>query len=118
MAIDLSIIIVSWNVWDLLRACLSSLEQMSRPASTPGGLTRRFGPSDRDCIMEVIVVDNAGEDATADLLPARFPWVQLLRSQENLGFSGWQQLRICSQPGTFRLFSQSRYRTDPNGFGR
>lgn len=104
MAIDLSIIVVSWNVWDLLRSCLTSLEEMSRPVETSGGRTRRFGPVGGGSTLEVIVVDNAGEDATADLLPARFPWVQLLRSEENLGFPGGNNLGYAACRGRFVYF--------------
>src|SRR5687768_1217890 len=77
--VDLSIIIVSWNVWDLLRACLDSIEQVSRDVGAPA-TTRAFGPAtslatSKVLTVEVIVVDNASSDATAELLSARFPWV-------------------------------------------
>ncbi len=85
----LSIIIVSWNVWDLLRACLRSVERVSRPVADAPGL-RAFGP-DMDQpgapTLEVIVVDNASGDATVALLPALFPWVTVIASDENLGFT-------------------------------
>src|SRR4249919_547856 len=87
MQTDLSIIIVSWNVWDLLRACLASIEEESR--ALKGEKERRaFGPKllgNQAPTLEVIVVDNASADATAELLPARFPWVRFIRSATNLG---------------------------------
>src|SRR5690242_5730050 len=86
-ALDLSVVIVSWNVWDLLRACLRSLEQVSRPTEQAEAQWRYFGPIGDLCKLEVIVVDNASRDATPDLVPSQFPWVRLVRSEENLGFT-------------------------------
>ncbi len=97
---DLVIVIISWNVWDHLRACLTSIEQQSKPidegraepkkrsndshSSTP---VRRFGPRN-EATLQVVVLDNASEDATTSLLPSRFPWVQTIFSDQNLGFTG------------------------------
>jgi GT2 family glycosyltransferase len=68
---DLAIIIVSWNVRDLLRCCvravLASLES--------SGLDY--------C---VVVVDNASHDGTPAMLRAEFPQVELLEAGANLGF--------------------------------
>jgi GT2 family glycosyltransferase len=83
--LDLAIIIVSWNVWDLLRACLSAIAADSEP--TDNLHLRRFGPQ-REATLHVIVVDNASSDATPSLLPSQFPWVRTILSEENLGFTG------------------------------
>jgi len=82
---DLAIVIVSWNVWDLLRACLESIARQSKPTDDPR--LRRFGP-DGTATLRVLVVDNASDDATPSLLPSRFPWVEAILSDENLGFTG------------------------------
>lgn len=66
----LSVLIVSWNTRDLLRACLQSLEAHLR------GLEH-----------EVLVVDCASNDESAAMVAREFPWVQLLASNENLGFA-------------------------------
>ena len=98
---DLVIVIISWNVWDHLRVCLASIEDQSQPidegrgerenapARAPGPATfvRRFGPSN-EATLQVVVLDNASEDATPSLLTSRFPWVQTIFSDENLGFTG------------------------------
>jgi hypothetical protein len=86
-ALDLSIIIVAWNVWDLLRACLQSIERVSRAAGPNEGNVRLFGPAHERHTLEVIVVDNASSDATVGGLNARFPWVRLLANQANRGFT-------------------------------
>ncbi len=94
---DLVIVIVSWNVWDHLRACLTSIEDQSQPiderrpkkkeTSAPSTFVRRFG-AHNEATLQVVVLDNASEDATPTLLTNRFPWVQTIFSDENLGFTG------------------------------
>jgi len=70
MDIDISVVIVGWNAKHYLELCLQSL------ADAP---PRRS--------MEVIVVDNASVDGSAEMIEARFPSVKVIRSSENLGFS-------------------------------
>lgn len=66
---DVSICIVSFNTRDLLRVCLRSAVDGTR------------------CATEVIVVDNASNDASADMVAREFPRVCLVRSASNLGFA-------------------------------
>ncbi len=73
---DLSIIIVSWNVRELLRRCLASI------AASMGGR-----PAECHRPYEVIVVDNASRDATVEMVRAEFPWVRLIVNVENAGFT-------------------------------
>ena len=66
---DLSILIVAWNVRDLVLACLESIyADAGRPS------------------LEVIVVDNASEDGTAEAVVERYPDVRVLANRENVGF--------------------------------
>lgn len=65
----LSIVIVSFNAREHLRRCLASV------------LEHTAGDS------EVIVVDNASPDGSADVVAAEFPTVRLIRSASNDGFS-------------------------------
>jgi GT2 family glycosyltransferase len=65
-----SVIIVSYNTREILRACLNRLFDMCR-----------------DLTLEVIVVDNASRDASAEMVECDFPDVHLVRSQVNLGFA-------------------------------
>ena len=84
--VDLSVIIVTWNVRDLIRACLASLPEALTPAtgaiSVPAGATHA-SPLQH----EIIVVDNASTDGTAGLLLSDYPGIQLLENSENLGFA-------------------------------
>ena len=66
----LVVIIVSWNVKDLLAACLASL-----PAGADGML------------VHTVVVDNASTDGSAEVVRERFPSVELIECRENLGFA-------------------------------
>ncbi|HMA37145.1 MAG TPA: glycosyltransferase family 2 protein [Chloroflexia bacterium] len=80
---DCSIVIVSWNVRDLLRACLQSL-----PAAA--------GPQLRS---EVLVVDNASSDGSAAMVRAEFPGVRLLAESQNHGFPRGNNLGIAASRG-------------------
>jgi hypothetical protein len=67
---ELSIVILSWNTRSLLQACLRSL------------LDQDHGVS-----LQIIVVDNASADGSADLVEAEFPGVQLRRNTRNEGYA-------------------------------
>jgi GT2 family glycosyltransferase len=80
------VIIVSWNVRDLLRDCLRSLE-VSRPALD----------------LEIVVVDAASQDGTVDMIRAEYPWVVLIPSSENVGFPRGNNLGIAASRGRYIL---------------
>lgn len=67
----LSIVIVNWNVCDLLRQCLCSLYEEIQMSS------REF---------EVFVVDNASQDESVNMVRTEFPQVNLVANAENVGF--------------------------------
>ena len=69
-----SVIVVSFNTRDLLRECLTSL--LAECASLPDGSA-----------AEVLVIDNASSDGSAEMVAREFAdSVRLLRSEVNLGF--------------------------------
>lgn len=68
--IDLSVIIVSYNVKYFLRQCLQSV------ARAMEGLR-----------VEVWVVDNASIDGSVEMVREEFPWVRLIPNDTNLGFA-------------------------------
>jgi GT2 family glycosyltransferase len=81
---DISVVIVGWNARRYLELCLESL-----PETSP----RRN--------IEILVVDNASSDGTAEMIEARFPHVKLIRSSENLGFSRGNNLAIRHCQGRY-----------------
>jgi GT2 family glycosyltransferase len=66
---DVSIVIVSYNVRDLLRDCLRSIAQETRRAH------------------QIVVVDNASSDGSPDMVRAEFPDVELIANPDNRGFA-------------------------------
>lgn len=74
----LDIVIVSYRCRDMLRDCLASLE-----AFPPRGGAR------------IWVVDNVSGDGTVEMVREEFPKVELIASDENLGFSKANNLAIA-----------------------
>ena len=69
MKAQVAVAVVSWNTRELLARCLESL--------------RADHESGRAAVW---VVDNASVDDSAALVRERFPWVELIGSDRNLGF--------------------------------
>ncbi|MBK8049740.1 MAG: glycosyltransferase family 2 protein [Anaerolineales bacterium] len=101
--VDLSIVIVSWNVWPQLQACLASIERASHPAPTDAQ-ARLFGPGATPRTLEVVVVDNDSQDDTAHQLPQHFPWVRLLVADTNLGFTRGNNVGYAASTGRIVFF--------------
>jgi len=87
---DVSIIVVSWNTVKLLRECLVSLH-----ASSTGVL------------MEIVVVDNASSDDSADMVQREFPGVRLIHNTSNAGFSRASNQGIVVSTGRYVLLLNS-----------
>src|SRR6185312_2498244 len=81
--IDVSIIIVSWNVSEFLFACLESLQRSQVEIVPPNQNIQHL--SSRTTI-EIIVVDSASSDNTLEMLKA-FPDIRVLSQLTNLGFA-------------------------------
>jgi GT2 family glycosyltransferase len=82
---DLSIIIVSWNVRDLLQNCLRSVL------------------AETNLALQVIVVDSASTDGSPEMITELFPQVELVACQENVGFPGGNNLGIARANGRYIL---------------
>lgn len=83
---ELSIIIVNWNVRDLLRDCLRSIEA---------------GRGDLE--VEVIVVDSASADGSVEMIRDEFPWVRLIPCHENVGFPRGNNIGLSEAAGAYLL---------------
>jgi Predicted glycosyltransferases len=66
---DISVIVVNWNVRELLRRCLHSV---LNPTS--------------GVALEVIVVDNGSTDGSIEMVRQEFPTVRLIANSDNRGF--------------------------------
>jgi len=82
----LSIVVPVHGKWDYTRACLASIEA-HRPAVP----------------FEVLVVDDASPDRTAELVSAS-PGVRLVRTEHNVGFVGACNLGASHARGAYLLF--------------
>ncbi len=79
----LSVIVVNFNRVNLLRLCLQSLVSQDATA------------------VELLVVDNASTDGSANMVASEFPQVRLIRSETNLGFCAGNNLAIAQACGQF-----------------
>jgi GT2 family glycosyltransferase len=87
---ELSITIASYNTCDVTGDTLASVF-----AQTTG------------IEFEVIVVDNASTDGSAEMIESRFPSVQLIRSDRNLGFAAAHNLALARAKGKYLLVLNS-----------
>ncbi len=79
MTVDLAVVIVTWNVSDLVQVALQSLMDdlaNSRISS------------------KVYVVDSASTDRTVEIICSSFPQVKLIASTKNLGFGAANNLAL------------------------
>ena len=83
----ISILIVSFNTAPELVACLESLARCA--AALP---------------HEIIVVDNGSSDGSVEAVQKRFPAVQVIANQENLGFSKANNQALPLARGEYVLF--------------
>jgi N-acetylglucosaminyl-diphospho-decaprenol L-rhamnosyltransferase len=103
--VDVGVIIVSYNVADLLRKCLRSVL-----ASQGVRLT-------------VCVVDNCSTDGSAEMVAAEFPEAHLIVSPENRGYSaannlGIRYFRALSSPPRYILLLNPDTEVPPDGIAR
>jgi hypothetical protein len=98
----LSIIIVSYNTRQLLDDCLVSVAAAELPE---GGL-------------EVIVVDNASQDGSQEMVQSKHPDVCLLALDENLGFSAANNRGVEISRSEYVLFLNSDTVVEPDALSK
>ena len=95
-----SVVIPSWNTRELLRACLASLGASQLRAD------------------EVIVVDNASGDGSADMVAREHPGVLLLRNAQNEGFARGCNQGLARAQGAYALLLNADTELEPDALGR
>jgi|SRR5208337_441796 GT2 family glycosyltransferase len=95
--IDLSIIIVNWNTKDLLLECLSSLSNQETIFKT-----------------EIIVVDNASTDGSAEAVIEHYQHVKVIRNDFNMGFGRAHNIGIKNSLGRYVCLLNSDALVLPN----
>ncbi len=88
--LDVSVIIASWNTRDILRNCLHSVYEHCGDVS-----------------LEVIVVDNASADGSANMVATRFPQARIIRNSDNRGFAAANNQGIALAQGRYVLLLNS-----------
>ncbi|GMU95350.1 MULTISPECIES: glycosyltransferase [Ignavibacterium] len=83
---DLSIIIVNYNVKEYLKNLLHSIRKASQNLST-----------------EIIVIDNASDDGSVEMLREKFPDVKLIANEKNLGFGKANNIGLKEAKGKYIL---------------
>ena len=85
-SIDLSVIVVNYNVREFLEQALRSINRAS------DGLK-----------VEIFVVDNNSSDGSVEMVRNRFPEVHLIANEENTGFSAANNQAIRQASGRYLL---------------
>lgn len=94
-------VVASYNSWDLLQRCLSSVQQQTITAD-----------------LEIVVVDNASTDRTVERLRDEFPTVRLVVNDENAGFAGACNQGMAAAKGEYLLLLNSDTYVDDDVIGR
>ncbi len=93
-----SVVIPNWNGRELLERYLPSVVAAMR------------GNPDN----EIIVVDNASEDGSRDLLRIRFPEVKVIELAENLGFGGASNVGVRAASNRIVVLLNNDMRVEPD----
>lgn len=88
--LDLSVLILSWNTAALLADCVGTVNDGAR------GLA-----------YEVIVIDNASTDGSAEMIAAEYPDVKLIRNRENVGYTRGNNQGLAVSSGRYVLLLNS-----------
>ena len=86
---EISVVIPNWNGERLISRCLSAVQHSARRSG------RRF---------EIVVVDDASNDESCALIGQRFPDVQLLVNETNLGFGRTTNRGVEAAAGALVIF--------------
>jgi len=113
VTLSLTVLVVAYNAAHRIEKCLDPLV-----STAPEGVE-----------VEIVVIDNASADGTAQLVEQRYPSVRLLRSPVNLGFAAGNNLGVrestgewvvlvnddaAPEPGFLRAIAEAASTADPH----
>lgn len=84
--LQLSVVIICWNDWKVLKDCLESIYKCTHSIS-----------------FEVIVSDNGSSDGSIEHVRRNFPQVKILENNANLGFAKGNNVGIGAAQGEYIL---------------
>lgn len=96
-AVLVSVVVVNYRGAAYLADCLTALAEQTLPR-------HRY---------EVVVVENASGDGSAELVRERFPWVRLIESPVNLGFAAGNNLGVSYARGVWVALLNNDTLADP-----
>ncbi len=91
----ISVVVLNWNGEQVVEKCLKSLREQT------------YDP------LELIVVDNASTDGSAELVKKGFPEVKVIVNKTNLGFGGGNNVGIQASRGRYIMMLNNDTRLDP-----
>ncbi len=94
-------VVVSWNVRDPLRECLSALRDEAS-----------------GCLLEIFVVDNASPDGSAAMVAAEFPEARLIANSDNTGFAAACNQALRGARGQYFALVNPDARVAPGALGK
>jgi N-acetylglucosaminyl-diphospho-decaprenol L-rhamnosyltransferase len=94
----LSVIVVFWNGKADAPPLIASLQRCREALAFP---------------MEVIAVDNASTDGTADWVEQNAPWVRLIRHRDNVGFAGGCNAGLLQARGEVQMLLNPDCEAEP-----
>ena len=87
---QLSIVIINYNTFQLTCNCIASLKEKLQGVE-----------------YEIILVDNASVECDANLFKEKFPFINLIKSSTNTGFTGGNNLGVNASTGEYLLLLNS-----------
>ena len=97
----LSVIIVNWNVQDLLDRCLASIAASDMEPNR----------------IEIIVVDSASADDSVAMVREKYPAVRLLAQADNVGFTRGNNIGLAQAQGDLLLLLNPDTEVRPDALG-
>jgi GT2 family glycosyltransferase len=92
-----TVIVLNYNGLEHLKECFSSLARIDYPAER----------------VELMLVDNASTDGSVEYIQTNYPQVQLVRSEENIGFGSGNNLGAREATGQYIVFLNNDMWVDP-----